>query len=129
MLDDEKGDDAISRATEESIEDANEALDEMDPRLDDLEARAAKARGRLNASRPTPGDSSISGGVVGSGKSLGVGLTIAYGMIGTPIVFFFIGKLIDGASGETRWQTGLGAFGALLGFLWIFIVLRREQAG
>ena len=127
-MDEREPADPIAEATEESIRRAEEALGDMDSRLDSLESRAAKARGRLESTKPDPGGSSVSGGVVGSGKGLGVGLTIAYGMIGTPLVFYFIGKFIDSRLGTDHWQTWLALTGAGLGFAWIFFVLRRENA-
>ncbi|MBL8064904.1 MAG: AtpZ/AtpI family protein [Chthonomonadaceae bacterium] len=63
------------------------------------------------------------GGFVGAegGRNLGLGLQIAYAILGVPIVFFGVGWLIDRQVGGTLWQGLLTIFGAAIA-VWYAVI-------
>ncbi len=53
-------------------------------------------------------------------RGIGVGLTVAYSIIGTPLFMYGVGMLIDSAVGTPatatlKWSSGLLMIGALIG--------------
>lgn len=62
-----------------------------------------------------------------TGKSLGMGLTIAYTIIGMPLAGFFIGLLIDSRVGGDHWRTWLAAGGSIFGLAGAVLLLQRSS--
>jgi F0F1-type ATP synthase assembly protein I len=62
-----------------------------------------------------------------SARGLGIGLTVAYAIIGTPLLGFGIGYLIDGNSTVKTWSGILGMIGAFAGVGYCVYILNRTQ--
>ena len=61
-------------------------------------------------------------------KGLGVGLAIAYTLLGLPMVGLGVGYLLDRALGATLWK-GVGTLvGAVAGIAFAVVVLNRENS-
>lgn len=128
-MDDETGQagepkDPLAEITAEAARKAQETDAELEARLNDFHDRAVAGGAKQRATKVRAGESGTVGG--GAAKGLGHGLTIAYGFIGTPIVLYFVGKLIDGPS-EPKWQLILGGLGAVLGFVWVLVSSSRAK--
>lgn len=62
-----------------------------------------------------------------TGKSLGMGLTIAYTIIGMPLAGFFIGLFVDSRVGGDHWRTWLAAGGSIFGLAGAVLLLQRNS--
>jgi len=110
---------------------AKAEMDDLEARLEGLDARVQEIR--AGARMPDPPELRIERPPMlqksraeaksnqDSYRGLGAGLSAAYALIGVPVVFFFLGKLIDGQVGGTGWSTGLGLLGFCIG-LWFTVV-------
>lgn len=112
---------------------ANEArrkLDEADAefagKLKDLEERAAQSKSRreTQAKQKAKEDKSSAE----AAKGLGVGLTVAYAILGMPIAGLGIGWLIEKMGGPAGWQSGLILVGAVVGVVFAILVVNKTQA-
>jgi F0F1-type ATP synthase assembly protein I len=96
------------------------------PSKQEIDARLAPARTRLEesarAAREPPGEDTAE-----TYRSTGVGLTIAYLVIGAPIGGWLAGLLIDRWLGGTTWQAALGLGGAFAGVALAIRLLKREN--
>ncbi|MBA4294265.1 hypothetical protein C0431_14995 [bacterium] len=93
---------------EEIDSDFDQKLSHLSNRLETAQAQSKKqAPGSNNASGLTPEDA----------KGLGAGLTAAYSLIGTPIVLYGIGVLVDRAGNRTEGQVQFAAMFGFLGFI------------
>ncbi|MBX3097148.1 MAG: AtpZ/AtpI family protein [Fimbriimonadaceae bacterium] len=103
------------------------AQNDAEEQADALAARATKARKTLD-SRTKPATHSISGDRE-TGRGLGIGLTIAYGIIGAPIAGWLAGVGIDRAMGR---DTGIGPWlvilGAVGGVVFAIVTLQRQNS-
>ncbi|MBS1724228.1 MAG: AtpZ/AtpI family protein [Armatimonadetes bacterium] len=86
--------------------------DGLEGRLDELKSRAEAARETLK--KHTPEGSQGTFVTPESGRSLGLGLQIAYAILGVPLVGFGVGWLIDQAVGGTLWRGMLTILGAAI---------------
>lgn len=84
--------------------------EDRDARLDAIEEQARRARAGFEKHRPE----NVSSGFVtkDTGKGLGLGLQVAYAIIGVPIVGFGVGYAIDMAVGGVFWRGILTIAGA-----------------
>ena len=113
----------ISARAREQLEAEHSALES---RLQEIEAQAKKGKGHYQQAMPKPGDDRAQGMTGEQGKSLGVGLTVAYAILGVPLVMFGIGFLIDKAAHSGQfWQSALGLVGCLIGVGFAMYVAQR----
>jgi F0F1-type ATP synthase assembly protein I len=99
--------------------------DEVSRKLDALEARAAKAKQTLDKTKPQA--NSLSGGMdQQSALGMGMGLTLAYTIIGTPLLGYGAGMLINKSTGTNGWQIWLTLLGAVIGIGWVILVTSRN---
>jgi F0F1-type ATP synthase assembly protein I len=105
--------DSTSEIADEARKKLDAIEDDFDSRFADLEARAkaSKTTQQRRESRVAAEQKSDRE----SARGLGIGLSIAYTILGVPLGFFGIGYLIDKASGTTIWQNALGLTGCALG--------------
>jgi len=94
---------------------------DFDGRLRELEENAKRARGVQAQKAKRIADEGR------SNRGLGFGLTIAYTIVGVPMVGAGIGYLVDRAQGTTVW-IGYGTFiGAVLGIVAALFMLNRAN--
>lgn len=96
----------------------------FDERMADLEKRATEAKiareaKRVEVQRTLKSDQD-------SAKGLGIGLAIAYTMIGLPIFGYGVGYFVDQSSGGTQ-AKGIGVLiGSILGIFMAVVILNRH---
>jgi F0F1-type ATP synthase assembly protein I len=99
--------------------------DEMLSRLESIEQRAASAKQTLDKTKPQ--SNSLSGGMdQKSALGMGMGLTMAYTIVGTPLAGYGAGLLINKATGANGWQIWLTLLGAIIGIGWVAMVSSRH---
>lgn len=98
--------------------DFNEKLDGFSKKVDKIKAsREEQARDKARRQK----------GERDSSRGLGVGLTIAYMIIGLPLLGAGIGWLVDGRTGGTTW-IGIGTvIGGVLGVFAAISIMNREN--
>lgn len=98
---------------------------DFDERLRDLEARAQAAKDRRETKARTEARRLASDAE--SNRGLGIGLTVAYAIIGLPLFGIGVGYAIDSANGTTIFR-GFGALvGSILGIVGAVVILNRQQ--
>lgn len=101
--------------------------DELEKRLMQIEQTAAKGQAHFRKAQPKPEEGGPSTGMSPEqGRNLGVGLSIAYAILGAPLVFFGLGFLIDQATHGVFWRGALGLLGCCLGVAYAMIVANRS---
>ncbi len=60
-------------------------------------------------------------------RGLGVGMTVAYAIIGMPIFGWLIGLIIDSRLKTESWRTNLALIGVVAGIGFAFFVLQRQE--
>jgi len=113
-----------SQPREEAVAKLNEIEDEFDARMRSLESKATAVREQREAQvrqeeRKLKSDANAA-------KGLGVGLSVAYAIIGMPVLGYLIGWGIDGKPGgpNGNWTVILGA---ILGFVGAAVLLKRAD--
>jgi F0F1-type ATP synthase assembly protein I len=105
-----------SVVTDRAKETANQAFEDLDAQLQSIQSSAARGRASLDKAQPGPDSPSRTGMTdPETARGLGVGLTIAYAILGMPLVMFGLGWLIDQAFKTTLWQSLLGLIGFFMG--------------
>lgn len=100
-------------------------LPDFDDRLRDLEARAQAVKDRRETKARTEQRRITSDAE--SNRGLGIGLTVAYAIIGVPLFGILVGYAIDSAAGTNLYK-GLGALlGSIFGIAGAVIILNRQQ--
>lgn len=100
----------IDEAKSTEFESTSEA--ENDAKLREIQEKASLARATLNKHKPEAQESQFVG--AGNGRNLGLGLQIAYAIIGVPLVGYGVGWLIDNQIGGKLWSGLLTIIGAAL---------------
>lgn len=95
-----------------------ERMQGLDKRLDEAQTKRKAAEVKQN-----PASSSIG---QGDAQGLGVGLSIAYAILGIPILFGLIGVLLDKMLGKSL-SGPLTITGVILAMAYTFFVLSREN--
>jgi F0F1-type ATP synthase assembly protein I len=99
--------------------------DEMLSKLDAIEQRAASAKQTLDKTKPQA--NSLSGGMdQKSALGMGLGLTMAYTIVGTPLAGYGIGLLINKSTGGNSWHIWLTLLGSVIGIGWVAMVANRH---
>jgi hypothetical protein len=102
-----------------------EVHEEMLSKVEQIEARAAKAKQVYDQTKPQ--DNSLSGGLdKKTSLSMGLGLMMAYTIIGMPMAGFGLGLLINKATGTQGWQIWLTLIGSIIGIGWVIMVSNRQ---
>lgn len=116
---------SVEQTAKEAREELGQIQDDFEDKLKALEKRATEAKrqhektkARVEAQRADDGKAA---------KGLGIGLTVAYAIIGTPLVGFGAGWALDQTLGTRGWQSGLGLLGAFLGVGYAVFVLNKFQ--
>lgn len=100
-------------------------MPDFDERLKDLEARADAAKQRRTVKANTERRKMESDAE--SNRGLGIGLTVAYAIIGVPLFGIGIGFALDNAMG-TQVYRGVGALiGSVAGIVGAVVILNRQQ--
>ena len=105
-------------------EEGTAAASDLDAKLRDLEERARQSRRGLE--RAHAQDEAAKPASVESAQGLGVGLTIAYGIIGTPLAGWLVGMAIDRKPNGPV-GAALTVIGAAAGVVWAIVVLNRTN--
>ncbi len=100
--------------------------DEMERKLRSIEERAKAGRVVFNKTKTVVEDDRKSTG--SSYKGLGLGLMLAYGLIGFPIACYGLGWLIDRQVGGTLASALLTVFGMVCAVIWVVIISARHQS-
>lgn len=127
LVSDESQPDKLDQITQSASHQMQETAD-LETRLAAFEKRTKIAKSKFESTQAKPDNSSYGGSSSQDSKGLGVGLSIAYGMIGVPILLYFLGRYIDSRVGGETWQAILGVSGAVLGFVWVIVVLQRHKS-
>lgn len=111
------------RAEEPQDAPSDPVLDELDARLARLQQRAREARAdheeKKRGKRSSLGESA---------HGVGYGLTIAYTILGVPMLGALIGWLLDQRTGAGQFYTGLGVIvGSVLALLAVAIQISRFE--
>jgi F0F1-type ATP synthase assembly protein I len=118
---------AMAAAMHERLAEAGRAgvsdEDEFDRRLRDLEQRMASRQRDYVASKSE--QDRVREADRQSAKGLGVGLAVAYAIVGTPMLGAGIGWLIDNRVGSDAWVGILTLCGAALGVAFAILILNR----
>lgn len=117
--------DALGQIADEAKE-AFASHDDLDRRAEELAERSRLARAKYQATQVKAKEEGMVGG--SSGKHIGAGLSIAYGFLGAPIVFYLLGRWIDSQNpaGQQVWGPILGLVGFGGGLIYVFVVLKRH---
>lgn len=110
---------------EEARRKIEEADVEFNARLKDLEERAHHAqnkRHQIERQKAKENKSSAD-----AAKGLGVGLSVAYAILGMPIAGLGLGWLIEKMGGPAGWQSGLIIIGSVLGVVYAVWFVNRVQ--
>lgn len=115
----------VGRAAQEAKESGQAHDDEIEARLADLEKRASAAKRRKDAieeeeRRRRDKDASSSQGI-------GVGMSIAYTILGTPMLGLLIGWVLDRRLGTTYWTGVCVTLGATAGVLVAIHMMNRAN--
>ncbi len=117
--------DPIDAITDEANAKVEKIDDEFHAKAEELHARAAKLKRTMEVKQERQTEERRSDGE--SARGLGIGLTVAYAIIGTPLLGFGIGYLIDGNSTVKTWSGILGMIGAFAGVGYCVYILNRTQ--
>lgn len=115
----------LEKISEEARKKLDVADAEFQARLDALAERSAKAKERMENQRYLENERLKSDRKAARG--LGIGLTVAYAIIGTPLVGFGGGWLLDRSLGTTHWQSVLGLIGSFGGVAYAVWILNKMQ--
>jgi F0F1-type ATP synthase assembly protein I len=97
----------------------------FDEKLTQLDKRLQAARKNDEQRQEKTTSSSVGGE---TGRSMGIGLTVAYGIMGGPIAGWLIGMAIDRQMGTGgMWQGWLVMLGAVMGIVFAVVTLQRQQ--
>ncbi|MFM9874049.1 MAG: hypothetical protein ACKVQS_11370 [Fimbriimonadaceae bacterium] len=122
----------LHAGTTEIADAARHSLDKIDKdfnsKIDDLSTRVKSARKKADQFKPEANNTS--GMTPTDARGMGVGLTVAYAIIGTPLFLYFVGFMIDKAVGTNpdaplKWATGLLMVGAVIG-VWFAIMTTQK---
>lgn len=100
---------------------------ELEERLRRLEHRVRKAKAN-EAGRVLRTDETLKPDAE-SHRQLGIGLSIAYAIIGMPVVGYGIGYLLDAGKDAKQWTPLTSLAGCVLGVVYALFVLNRENRG
>jgi len=115
----------IAERARAKIEDSHD--DGLEARLRAIEQTAAKGQAHFRRAQPKPEEGGPSSGMTPEqGRNLGVGLSIAYAILGAPLVGFGIGFLIDQVTKGVFWRGALGLLGCCLGVGYAMVVANRS---
>lgn len=122
-----EADDNIAMQMARAREKLEAIEDNFEGRLKDLEDRSADARDRFEKKKKIEDQRIRSEGEAARGA--GVGLSVAYTILGLPLFGFGVGYLVDRfAIGKgTQWQSILGLIGAFVGVGMAVWMLQRPQ--
>lgn len=128
MDEQDKTEDMLSQ-TAEAKERAKRELDQVErdfeDRLNTTEAKFDDAKARYEAGKAKADKEAASSGE--SSRGLGFGLTIAYAIIGAPLVGYGIGYLIDQSTGASAYASALCLVGAFAGIAFAVVVLNKQN--
>jgi F0F1-type ATP synthase assembly protein I len=100
--------------------------DEYATKLADIDAKIKQAK--ANKASTEPKKDSVSGSLdPQSSVAMGMGLSLAYTIIGSPIVGYGIGLLINKVTGTQGWQIWLTLIGFVIGLGYVVIVQKRHE--
>lgn len=118
---------AASRGREERDEEDRATAGHPDPQVEEtlkrLESVAAQARTRKNVGLHNETNQRKQDREAAMGA--GLGMSVAFSIIGLPLFGLLIGKLIDGGSGRTTWANALVLVGAGVGVAFAVYQLNR----
>jgi F0F1-type ATP synthase assembly protein I len=98
---------------------------DFDERLRDLESRAQAAKDRRESKART--EARRLANDAESHKGLGLGLTVAYAIIGVPLFGILVGYGLDSANGTNMFK-GMGALvGSICGIIGAVVILNRQN--
>ena len=120
-------DDSIAMQMARAREKLEAIEDNFEGRLKDLEERSSEAKDRFEKRKKIEDQRIRSEGEAARGA--GVGLSVAYTIIGLPLFGFGVGYAIDrfAMGGGTKWQSILGLVGAFVGVGMAVWMLQRPQ--
>ncbi len=99
--------------------------DEYLSKLDEMDAKLKHARETQQKAQPK--HNTLSGSLdPKSSVAMGMGLSLAYTIIGSPIVGFGAGLLINKATGTQGWQIWMTLIGFMIGMGYVVMVQKRH---
>lgn len=100
--------------------------DEYHQKMAELETRLHAAQQKKDA--PEKAKASLSGSLdQKSSLSTGLGLSLAYTIIGTPLLGYALGLGINKVTGTQGWQIWLTLIGSVIGIGWTVMVVNRNN--
>lgn len=105
---------------------AEEEHEQFDQRIRDLEHKVKTAQNGANQATSSSG--SLSGSLdQKSSLSTGLGLSLAYTIIGAPLLGYAVGLGINKLTGTQGWQIWLTLIGSVIGIGWTMMVVNRNN--
>lgn len=101
------------------------AAPDVDDRLREMDEKVRRVKGRWEAAQRQEAKQNESSAQ--SSKGLGLGLSIAYTIIGLPLVGYGVGVLISNFTGDLHWKGNGGFVGSVLGVVGAILMLNRHQ--
>lgn len=104
--------------------------DEMDERLRKIEQASKEAKAKYLQTRPEDVRESLKPKAErreSSNKGLGLGMVVAYAIIGVPVMFYGIGFLIDQQMKTEYWKSGLTMLGLVAALAWTIYTVQKHQ--
>jgi F0F1-type ATP synthase assembly protein I len=99
--------------------------DDAFSKLEAIEKRAASAKVTLDKMKPQ--SDTITGGLdKKTSVGMGLGFTMAYTIIGTPLAGYAVGLIINKLTGAKGWEIWLVLGGGILGIIWVALVASRN---
>ena len=96
-------------------------------KLSDIDAKIQDAKLKYDKARKPANDGSLSGSMdQKSSMTMGMGISLAYTIIGAPIVGYGLGILINKLTHTQGWEIWLTLGGSILGIVWVVMVTNRH---
>ena len=101
--------------------------DEYRSKLAELDEKMKQAKQNRDKGKPSTMSGSISGSLdQKSSVSMGLGFMLAYTIVGTPLLGFGVGILINKVTHTDGWQIWLTLLGSVIGLSWVIMVTNRH---
>lgn len=115
-----------ARIAEQAREKLGEPQPDLEERLAAIEARARRGQAHFREAMPSPDENRPDRMSGEESRGLGVGLTVAYAILGVPLAMYALGYALDMATQRTQvWRSSLGLLGCFMGVGYAVYIANR----